>query len=179
MATRTLTTIEELERMPDGEHFELIRGELHEVTPPGERHGEIQLALGARLYAFVEEHKLGRAYGEIGVVFAQEPHTVLSPDLAFVRSERMLPEAQAGFLRQVPDLVVEIVSPSNTAREIRDKLLLYLGAGVSMIWVVDPRQKRVMVWTDLQTVQELHADDTLDGGDVLPDFRLPLTDIFR
>lgn len=180
MATTVLLTAEEFERVPSTRHAELIRGELYEMPPPGGRHGWLQVELGASLHLFVKAHRLGRVYVDAGFVIARDPDTVLGPDVAFVRTERVLPEDdQIGHLRQTPDLVIEIVSPSDEPGDVQDNASLYLRAGVPLVWIVDPQRRRVVVWKGDRSVRELGPSDTLDGGEVLPGFLLPLTEIFR
>lgn len=179
MATTSLMTAEDFEVLSDGERFELIRGELHEVPRPGFRHAKIQMTVGRLLANFVIEHGLGEVIGEVGVVLARDPDTVRGPDVAFVRTERLpTPDMESRLLRIVPDLAIEIVSPNDRTRDITSKVMSYLDAGVPTVWVVDPGKQRVDVWNRDQPVQEFGPDDTLEGGDVLAGFRLPLADLF-
>ncbi len=179
MATATLITAEEFELMPDGERFELVSGTLREVTPPSFQHALLQGRLITRLSIFVMEQGLGEVVGEVGVILFREPDTVRGPDIAFVRTERLPePGEQRRLLRIVPDLAIEIVSPNDKARDVTSKVLTYLDAGVPTVWVVDPGAQHVEVWNHDAPVQVIRAGDTLDGGDVLPGFRLPLADLF-
>ena len=179
MVTATLITAAELERMPDGEHFELVNGVLREMAPPGGEHGYLQIELGAELRQFVKQHGLGRVYGEVGFVIMQNPDTVLAPDVAFVRAGRVLPKVrQSTLLRQIPDLAVEIVSPSDRVRQVIDKVNTYLHAGVPMIWTVEPKRRRVLVWDEHDLIQVFGPGQTLDGGDLLPGFQLQIDDLF-
>ncbi len=77
-----------------------------------------------------------------------------------------------------PDLAVEVLSPSNTAREMADKLRDYFGAGVRLVWYVDPRDRSVRVYAAVDQVTTLRAGDNLTGDPVLPGFVLPLADLF-
>lgn len=179
MATTSLITAEEIERLPEDERFELIRGERREVSPTSGRHGSMQVRLGARLFPWAEAKQSGELYSETGFLITRDPDTLLAPDLAFVRAEHVLPEAnQDGFLAQIPDLVVEIVSPSDSHSEVVDKVMTYLRAGVTVVWEVDPRRRRIIVWNNDQTVQELKPGDIVGGGNILPGFQLPVADLF-
>jgi Uma2 family endonuclease len=179
MVTAALITATELEAMPDGERFELFKGALRDMSPPGGRHGKVLARLTRSLSSFVEDKRLGEVYVDSGFVIAREPDTVFAPDLAFVRADRVLPEdAQAGFLHQIPDLAVEIVSPGDRAGQVLEKVMIYLNAGLPVVWTIDPKRQRVMVWDASNLVREFGPGQVLDGGEVLPGFQLPIVDIF-
>lgn len=179
MATTAVVTIAQFEQMPEGERFELIGGELREVVPPGHEHSFVQAAIIGRLYGYLEDHPVGRVYGEEGVIIQNEPNTVLAPDAAFVRQDRVRPASkQRGFSRQLPDIAVEIVSPSDRIHEVVEKVRLYLDAGVVEVWVVDPIRRRMMVWRGDQPVQELGPGDIFEGSEMLPGFRVPVGKLF-
>lgn len=181
MATTRLWTVEELERASlDGRH-ELIDGALVEMTPSGDRASTTAMRLGSRLNLHVEARDLGRVYGaDGGFVLFPDRQLVRVPDVAFVRSERLPSEAtRDGFPRLAPDLVVEVVSPGDSAAEVLDKVEMYLKAGVRLVWVVDPRARTVAVHTPDRSVRLLTVGDELDGGVVLPDFRVAVAEVFR
>ena len=79
----------------------------------------------------------------------------------------------------VPDLAIEVVSPTNTADEVQDKHLEYFRAGVRQVWVIYPRQREAYIYTSPTQVRILTGDQELDGGDILPGFRLPLAELFE
>jgi Uma2 family endonuclease len=175
-----LVTAEELERMGERGHlFELVRGELVPVNPPGGEHGALAVAIAAELWAFVRERGLGRVYTESGFVLSRGPDTVRGPDVSFVSRER---EATAGlrrgFLQAAPDLAVEIWSPDNSMPGLTRKALEYLAAGTRRVWLIDPRRRVVEVRLPDQTVTTLSTGDTIPGGEVLPGFALPLARLF-
>jgi Uma2 family endonuclease len=182
MATTKLMTAEDLEEMaPEEVRYELIRGELQRMAPAGGEHGEVTFEIGRLTGNHVAAHGLGRVYSaDTGFLLSRNPDTVLAPDVAFVRADRLPPQAERrGFMPVVPDLVVEVVSPSDRPGYVEDKVAIYLGAGVPLIWVFDPWQRRVRVHRPGQPMRELTIDDTLDGEDVLPGFRLAIRDVFR
>ena len=179
MVTATLMTAAEFEQMPDGERFELVNGALQEMAPTGGRHGRLAGRLTKSIMDYLEVNQVGELYIESGFIIAKQPDTVLAPDIAVVRLDRLLTEdQQIGFLDQVPDLAVEIVSPGDRIGKILGKAAIYLEAGTPVVWAVDPQKQRVMIWSDIQPVQVLGPNDTLDGGDLLPGFQLPLADLF-
>ncbi len=176
----TQVTVDDLLAMPDAdERFELVRGELRPMNPTRLRHLVIRHKVERRIGNFVEEHDLGYVGGEGGFVLADEPATVLAPDIAFFATARITDDADLDdFGRFPPDFVVEVLSPSNTASETADRVLLYLEAGVRLVWIVDPPRRIVTVhWPD-RTARTFVVGETLDGGDVLPGFALAVADVF-
>lgn len=163
----------------DGYRLELVRGRLVREPRPGYRHGRLMVRLGSALDRHVREHGLGEVIADFGVVIAREPATVRGPDLAFVGTERV-PDAaaEAGFLWTAPDLVIEIVSPTDTAAEMRLKVMDYLGAGVRLVWVVDPGSRSVAEHRPDGSARLLGVEQALDGADIVPGFRLELSELF-
>ena len=180
MATTKLMTAEELfELDDDGCRHELIKGVLTSMPPTGEPHSRKLTTLTMYLALFIRDHKVGYGYvGEPGFFITSDPDTVLAPDFAFVRKARA--DAildQPGFIRLVPDFVVEILSPSETAVHINAKVSTYLSAGVELIWLVDPHERTVTVHQPGQPTLFLTAEDSIDGGDVLPGFEMSIGEL--
>jgi Uma2 family endonuclease len=175
-----ILTAEDLLRMPNGKQFELVRGELRKMSPPSFRHGEIAGNIYAPLRAYVRANGLGRvAVGDPGFLLERDPDLVLAPDVAFIRGDRLPPGAKAeGFLPGAPDLVVEVVSPNDTADEVEEKVEDWLTMGSRMVVVVNDRRRTVTVHRPGQPPRVLRGEEVFDGGDVVPGFRLPLPDIF-
>jgi len=177
--TKTLTTAEELWQMSDRKKFELVRGELIEMSPPGGTHGSTAVRLSMRLQRFVEEHQLGEVMVESGFRLASNPDTVRGPDISFLAKGRIpstgLP---AGFISGAPDLAVEIVSPGDTASEVQDKVQEYLTSGSHLVWVVYPQQQIVSVHYPDGTAKTLQAADRLEGEAVIPGFSCNVGEIF-
>ena len=174
-------TAEELLDLPDdGLRHELVLGELRTMTPAGFEHGRVAMRMGSRIEAFVDAHGLGVVLGaETGFTLARDPDTVRAPDAAFVRTDRVpAPGDRAGFAALAPDLVVEVVSPSDRAIEVSEKALMWADAGVRLVWIVDQRTRTVTVYRPDGAVSLLRGASELDGEDVLPGFRLPLADLF-
>jgi Uma2 family endonuclease len=176
-----LLTVEEFARLDAvGDRYELIEGELVKMPGSGFNHSAIAVAIAAELRAHVRRHHLGRVTGaDGGYIFSRNPDTVLIPDVAFVRAERLPPRSeQAGFLAVVPDLVVEVVSPHDRLGDVASKVARYLRAGVATVWVVDPSVMTISVHVGEQAARLLGVDDTLDGGDLIPGFRIPVVELF-
>ncbi|HLB36076.1 MAG TPA: Uma2 family endonuclease [Gemmatimonadales bacterium] len=179
MAVRHLVTARELERMGRAD-LELVRGELVPVmTPAGEQHGTLAAFLTAELWAFVRAHDLGRVYVEVGYKLFSDPDTVRGPDVSFVsRKRQTTAKRRRGFIHGVPDLAIEIASADKPMTQLTAKAVEYLEAGTLLVWVVDPKRRKVRLHRPRQPVRTLSQTDTLDGADVLPGFTLPLSRLF-
>ncbi len=175
-----LVTADELLAINDGGRYELVAGELRKMSPAGSEHGRIALRIGARLAFFVEQHKLGDAYAaETGFRIASDPDTVRAPDAGFVSRQRLEQvDETAGFLPLAPDLVVEVVSPSDSFSDVEQKAASWLGAGTKIVIVADPRATTLHVYREAGSVEILHVDDTFDAGDVVPGWTLSVRDAF-
>jgi Uma2 family endonuclease len=179
MATisRRVATEEDLLAMPqDGHKYELVDAEIRMSTTGG-RPGVVEARLVARLVPFVEQHRLGHVTcGDAG--FRLPSKNVRSPDVGFVATGRF-PDDKVpdDFGDLAPDLAVEVLSLHDRPRHVLDKVGEYLEAGVRLIWVIDPRHGRAVVYRSLSDVRELGAHGELDGEDVVPGFRCTLRDI--
>ena len=181
MATTRLMTAEDLWLMQDDECFhELVKGELIRMAPAGGKHGEIGFELAGQIRDYLKQHRIGKGYSaDTGFILARDPDVVRSPDVAFILTDRLPPEEKRGaFLELAPDLAVEIVSPSDSSSAVNDKVMQYLDLGVKLVWLIHPSTKSVNVYTPDRTVRILGENDELDGGEVLPGFRLRIADIF-
>lgn len=157
---------------------ELVEGTLVEKAV-GLEESMIAVLISAEILNFARRRRLGRISGGDGP-YRLFGGLVRVPDVAFISYDRLpgrkVPKAPIPDL--VPDLAVEILSRSNTAAEIRRKLGEYFAAGVRLVWIVDPKKKTVRVHTPANPSVLLGEGETLDGGDVLPGFQLPLVRIF-
>jgi Uma2 family endonuclease len=177
-----LVTAEEFLRqsLPEGK-AELVRGEIRMTPPAGGPHGLAATNLLVMLGIHGRATGLGRAFSDgTGYELIRLPHTVRVPDLSFVRADR-LPAGGVGpgLLRLAPDLAVEVLSPSETASALEEKLHDYTVAGTPLVWVVDPVRRTVMVVAESAPVKWLREGDTLDGGGVIVGFTCAVSDIFE
>ena len=182
MATTRLMTIEDLEMLPDdGQHYELIDGELITMPPTGEEHNDSSLSLLRQFLTYVDETGIGQLYiATQGFVLHRDPDTLLEPDIAIVVADRLRPvEERKGYVPGWPDFVVEIVSPSDRRGRIERKICTYLDAGVRLLWLVDPIRRRVTVYRPGYAPIQYSGDDVLDGYDVLPGLSVPVSKTFR
>lgn len=180
-------TADMLERLPDdGWLYELVEGRVVRMPPPGPDYGRIEGNIHVALALHVRAHSLGGIYvGETGWDLTrrgERRQTVLSSDVAVVRAERLpLPPPRRGrtYSPLAPDLVVEVASPSQYRPDLADKAGIWLDRGVRMVWVLWPEQREIDVWTPgTAEPRTLHDDDALDGGDVVPGFRLALDQVW-
>ena len=159
---------------------ELIDGVLKEKVSAGAEHSFIAGNILAALHGHVRPARLGRVGGtDGGVLIRRNPDNVREPDVFFVSVERLPLDVRVqGYLEVVPELVVEIVSPSDTAQDVSEKIAMWLELGVSMALEVRPATRSILVHRPGQPPITLSGDDALDGGDILPGFSLPLSEIF-
>ena len=175
-----LLTAEDLWLLAEsGRRRELIDGELRETMPPGGIHGAIAVALAGALRAWARPGGSGYVGVEAGFVLARDPDRVRGPDVSFVRRDRIpaggVPE---GFWEIAPDLAVEVVSPTETADELRAKVRDFLAAGSSLVWVVYPRTREVIAHRPDGSARTLTSGEPLEAPDVLPGFSCPIAELF-
>jgi Uma2 family endonuclease len=176
----TRITIDEFEATCGDDRVELIDGVVVPMTPASYEPSKITMKIAIRLGMHVLPRQLGDVLSaEAGFVLFPDRDTVLAPDVAFVRAGRE-PQGDARwhFARLAPDLVVEVLSPSDRDRDTQAKVAMFQEAGVPLVWVVDPRAETVTVLALGQTPVVLTARDVLDGGEVLPDFRVEVAEFF-
>lgn len=180
--TKPMTADEffELPAPADGSKLELVKGEVVAMTAPGLEHGEVQVNIGFLIKAFLKTEKIGRVFTESGVITERDEDTVRGPDVSYYSKERLpLDKRVVKYNDLPPDLCVEIVSPSNTRKELRAKTQEYFTAGVRAVWVVDPEERSVTVLARPDQGQTLYESSELTGGDVLPGFSCKVTELFE
>ena len=178
--TGLLTAADLLRLDGEGVRGELIRGVLCETMAAGQRHGKIVMNLAIELGIFVKRKRSGTLVGsDSGVWLERDPDTVREPDIAFTSVERLpLGEDVPGYAEVVPDLVVEVASPSDSRREMHDKAHMWLSHGVRLVWVLHPEARAVDVHRPGQATETIGGEEALDGLDVLPGFSCLLDAIF-
>ena len=174
-------TLDEYLALPEEEgwRIELTRGRLVREPGPGFPHATVQALLVTALTNHARATGAGRIADNGSFILDAEPGTVRVPDIAFVVKDRAPRGYSAALPRLAPDLVVEILSPSNRAGDVQERLRDYFDAGVRLIWVVDPRRRTAAVYRRGASAELLGPAGILDGGDVLPGFRLPIADLFE
>lgn len=183
VAETRLATLADFERfihLPENadRRFEYIGGEIVEVVS-----NSYSSVVAVNLSFAIKLHL--RASGQQGYVTGADGGYVVgtdryAPDVGFVARDRLGAAPREAWVPIAPDLAVEVLSPTDDSRTVRVKIITYLAAG-TVVWLVDPAQRTVEVYTAAPQVTTLHAADpdaALDGGDVLPGFHLPLAEIF-
>jgi Uma2 family endonuclease len=127
----------------------------------------------------VEEHDLGEILSiETGFVLERDPYTVRAPDIAFLSKARADQDDDNRFVTGAPDLAVEILSPTDSLKATERKALMYLRAGASVVWILNPLDTSARVYRKDGTVQLLGPLDEIDAEPVLPGFRFPVWKLF-
>ena len=181
-------TIAEYEALPepsDGTRYELVNGEVITVTGSGLEHGLIVGAVYDAIRDAVRGTRLGYVLGDgTGFILSDDPPTVRVPDVAFIARDRIpVGFTFRGFAPGPPDLAVEVVSPWDRAADVRAKVGQYLVAGTRLVWVLWPDEGVVTVYRTTAAgdslITEVGTTGTLDGGDVLPGFSVPVSVLFE
>jgi len=183
---RVTTASALLQYRPESGRQELIAGSLHEFEPAGALHGVVAARVLALLAADVMRYDLGETFGaETGFQLRSDPDTVRAPDASFVTRERIARTGiPAGYWPGAPDLAVEVISPSDRASQIEAKALDWLAAGARAVVVLDPSQRTAAVHRTAAVrrapsrVDALGCEATLELGDVVPGFAVPVADLF-
>jgi len=178
--TKGLVTADELFCMPeDGWRYELRAGELIRMSPPGYQHGYLASRLNVALGAYVLAHDLGDVVIEVGFRLGRDPDTVRAPDVAFVARARLpTGDLPVAYWEGAPDLAVEMISPSESAEEVRQKIDEYLRAGARLVWIVYPRLRVAEIWRPDGSWTKVDRDGVLSGEDVVPGFAISLAQVF-
>jgi Uma2 family endonuclease len=182
-------TVDDLLALPDDAdwQYEVVDGRLVRMPGSGWEATRIALRLASVLLTYVEDRGLGAVTGADGTYNITAPgatlQTGLVPDVAFVVAARMPAPGSPDYIKApllAPDLVAEVVSPSQYHPGMNAKALLYLAAGVRFVWLIWPRQHQMEVWRTGSTtpVETLGLGDSLDGLDVVPGFTYPLAKLF-
>ncbi len=158
--------------------YELVDGVLVEKVM-GAKESFIASILIHRLWSFLDGKELGAVLGEAGMLRLR-PKLVRIPDVSFISWDQIpgdeFPSEPIPDL--YPDLAVEVLSRSNTAGEMTLKVSEYFEAGTRLVWIIDPATQTADVYTAPGECRRLKASQSLDGGDVLPGFKLPLKELF-
>ncbi|MEM9955653.1 MAG: Uma2 family endonuclease [Chloroflexota bacterium] len=167
--------------------FELINGEMWNMTPAKKKHSKISKRLYDRLLFHLVDNDLGEVFFESTFIIEDVSDWVNGsriPDVMFYEKSRFEthdkdnPDDDGKPFILVPDLVVEVISPSDKYSDVTTKVDAYLKDGVKLIWIVDPQRKTIAVYEGSDSPRTLRVDDTLTGANVLPDFEIAVKAIF-
>ncbi|MEO1289628.1 MAG: Uma2 family endonuclease [Chloroflexota bacterium] len=167
--------------------FELINGEMWNMTPAKKKHSKISKRLYDRLLFHLVDNDLGEVFFESAFIIEDVSDWVSGsriPDVMFYEKSRFdahdkdNPDDDGKPFILVPDLVVEVISPSDKYSDVTTKVDAYLKDGVKLIWIVDPQRKTIAVYEGSDSPRTLRVDDTLTGANILPDFETAVKEIF-
>jgi Uma2 family endonuclease len=179
MATKTLLTIEQFDELPiiEGILYELNEGKVVTMTEPKPRHNLVRDNIAAALRDFAHPRNLGRVFVETG--YQLSPETVRIPDVAFVPADRMREIDLDERIQGAPALAIEVVSPTDLAEELRQKVKQYLAAGAKAVWVFYPKTRDVQVFRADGGSFVRREHEALEDQDLLPGFSLDLKSVFE
>lgn len=159
--------------------YELINGVILKHASASFEHGETALYIGSPLMLFARQHDLGKVAVEVDHYLLPDRFNTRHPDIEFISKARLAEFDPTQHVPLMPDLAVEIKSPTNSIEELAQKAAYYLQNGSHMVWLVYPETKEVAVYTLANPTPIIYGiSDSLSGGDVLPGFELPVKDIF-
>lgn len=158
--------------------YEVVCGEIRERPMPSPIHGRIQAKITSEIDQFLAKNNLGIVYTETHFEFAKNLSRV--PDVAFISFERFPKsgEDESSRWHIAPDLAIEVISPTDDYEDVQEKITEYFTFGVLQVWVISPETKTLTVYHTRKNVTILGIEDELVSGDILPDFRLKLSEIF-
>ncbi len=179
-ATTSPITWQAFEQLPagDGFHREVVEGELIVLPPPKSRHSRIARRM-ARLLMPFEERGIGEVLMEAGYRLSDDPPTWIQPDVSGLRIERARATGGDDYFAGSPELAVEVVSPSETARDLNRKIDALLDGGCLAVWVVYPEEREVRVFVQGGTSYTRRGNETLTVPELLPDWELPVAQLFE
>jgi Uma2 family endonuclease len=177
MSSTTLLTLEQFEQLPeqDGVRYELKDGELVRMGTAKTGHERTKFRILRCLIAYILQQPIGEVYPESS--FALSPSRVCIPDVAFLRGELVVKADPGHIFLCAPDLAIEVVSESESALDLRQKIQDYLDAGTKTVWAVYPKVRVIAVY-DQAGVKELRADQILEAPDILPGFQATVGEFF-
>jgi Uma2 family endonuclease len=181
MVSTRLMTAAELENLEDDSHrYEIIDGELIKMSPANPMHGRSGVRFSTRLSVYVEANELGEVFdSSVGYLFGIDPDTVLEPDCSFIRRDRLPPDFDWDhFSAVIPDLVLEVLSPSERTGHINRKIDIYLRAGVRLLLLVNPVRRTLVIYAPDREPRVLSESDVFEGQEVVPGFTLAVSDLF-
>jgi Uma2 family endonuclease len=175
-----LLTGEELAKLPEADLFELIEGRLSPIVANDDEHGSVAVRLGSELLQFVHTHKPGKiSGGEVGIYVRRNPDTIRAADVLFISNERYARKQSASFLDVAPELIVEVLSPTESWSDVTQTMKAYFAIGVRVVWIVDLAVRTVYAYRSLSDVREFTAQDELIEEEVLPGFAVKVAALFE
>jgi Uma2 family endonuclease len=176
-----MTALEFLQSGPQTDGFELVRGELVPMPPPGDKHGMVCSNAAYLLKAYTKQIGHGVVMSnDAGIITEKDPDSVRGVDVAiFLHPPWQGQGAPEGYTDHPPDVVVEVRSPGQAWSALLTKVGEYLKMGVKLVWVIDPKVRRLTVFSADHEPQTFAAENELHAGDILPGFRCPVAELFE
>ena len=178
------TVVEPLSEADLPDHYEVVNGQIVELPPMSGFAAEVANRIRDELGFYARSSRTGRTRNDMlfRIPLPEDPGRNREPDAAFITYARW-PESRPMPFRGnpvdvVPDVMVEVVSPTDDGEDLLAKVHEYLRAGVRLVWLVFPGQRELYAYTAPTAVRIYSAADELDGGDVLPGFRAPMASFF-
>lgn len=181
MATTTgQITWQAFEQLPDGDgfHREVVEGELIILPPPKSRHSRVARRM-SRALAPLEDRGIAEVYMEAGYKLTDDPPTWIQPDVSVLSIERARYPGIDGYFMKSPELAIEVVSPSETARDLNRKIDALLAGGCLAIWVIYPEEQEVRVFVPGGASYTKRGNETLTMPELLPDWEFPVAKLFE
>ena len=181
-APKPVVTAEQLLHMSSpGKRYELVRGGLVEMEPTGGLHGLVAAKIAWLLQEHIKTHHGGMVFAaETGFRLELQPDTVLAPDVAYVSPGRLRPgDVSEAYPELAPDIVVEVLSPSDSPMAVERKTRTWIELGAPIVWIVDPRARTVTVHEAADAVRVLAGSDRLAAASVLPEFACAVDRLFE
>ncbi len=180
MTTGTPRTIEDLMALPPGPfRDDLLNGQIRRRPYSVMVNGMVAGTICRRIGTAALAGRFGSMHAPSGFILRRDPDTLLVPEIAVVAGPRPPADGRDEFLARAPDLAINLVAPTDDAGYVGDKVAAYLDAGSRLVWVVDPGDETVTVWTPDRRSRIYRGEETLDGGDVLPGYTVAVSQIFE
>ncbi len=166
-------------RLPSGDvGYELHRGRLLVMAPPGDSHARRQARFTAYLFNYGELRGYGQVRVEVGLLLSRNPDHLVCPDVAFLTATQLPPQlSPEGYLITVPGLIVEVRSKNDTQSELDEKVRDYLVAGANLVWIADPEAHTITAYTSRQPTVTFTATDIVTADSVIPGFAIPVAEL--
>jgi len=179
-ATTGQITWQAFEQLPDGDgwHREVVEGELVVLPPPKSKHSRIARRMSRALAPF-EDLGIAEIHMEAGYKLSDNPPTWIEPDVSVLRIERARATSDDDYFTGSPELAIEVVSPSETARDLNRKIDALLAGGSLAVWVIYPEEQEVRVFVPGGTSYTRRVDEFLTAPELLPDWQLPVAKLFE
>lgn len=180
-ARMTVNEFWEFVNRPENEprQFDLIRGEVVEMSRPTKLHGFVQLRLGSMIQTWAASAGRGYVVVESGVVLDEAAATVVGPDVAYYTDADRFEDVPPKWGDVPPELAAEILSPNDKMSKVNAKIREYLLSGTKLVWLVDYEERKVWAYRPNRVYDEIAGDSVLTGGDEFPGLAIPLADLFR